>query len=208
MSAITKPAREQILRHTPFVRLSGLIIRISLLLILASIPAFLLVEVLLWLAVPGLPRVLTELGSAMLLIAFALLISSALLGISKAVVRSVSDYFSSKQRVQRRLWFVQARRDQLKRLFYFKTLQLKYFSELNRKRLLKVNNRKHIRSLSKAIDKELLSIKKSIPGTTFKQLQQENTRYRDQQDIKALLELQQKISTIYVKHEYFKKLGF
>lgn len=173
-----------------------MIIRISLLLVIASIPVFLLVEALLWLAVPGLPQVLTQLGSAMLLVAFALLIISALLGISKIAARSVSDYFSSRQRAQRRLLFVQARQDQVKRLFYFKTLQLKYFSELNRKRLLKANNRKHIRSLSKAIDKELLSIKKSMPGATFKQLQQENARYRDQQDIQALLELQQKISTI------------
>ncbi|MFA6050962.1 MAG: hypothetical protein WC762_00050 [Methylobacter sp.] len=165
-------------------------------LVIASIPVFLLVEALLWLAVPGLPQVLTQLGSAMLLIAFALLIISALFGISKIIARSVFDYFSSRQRAQRRLLFVQARQDQVKRLFYFKTLQLKYFSELNRKRLLKVNNRKHIRSLSKAIDKELLSIKKSIPGATFKQLQQENVRYRDQQNIEALLELQQKISTI------------
>jgi len=166
------------------------------LLVFASIPVFLLVEVLLWMAVPGLPQMLTQLGSAMLLMAFALLIISALLGISKIVARSVSDYSSSKQRVQRRLLFVQARQEQVKRLFYFKTLQLKYFSELNRKRLLKANNRKHIRSLSKAIDKDLLSIKKRIPSATFKQLQQENTRYRDQQDIEALLELQQKISTI------------
>ncbi|MFA6162949.1 MAG: hypothetical protein WC685_05945 [Methylobacter sp.] len=173
-----------------------MIIRISLLLVLASIPVFLMVEVLLWLAVPGLPQVFTQLGSAILLIAFALLIISALLGISKTVVHSVTDYFSSKQRVRRRLLFVQARKDQVKRLFYFKTLQLKYFSELNRKRLLKLNNRKHIRSLSKAIDKDLLSIKKRIPATTYKQLQQENTRYRNQQDIEALLELQQKISTI------------
>ena len=173
-----------------------MIIRISLLLVLASIPVFLLVEVLLWLAVPGLPQVLTQLGSAMLLIAFALLIISALMGIFKAVVRSVSDYFSSKQRVRRRLLFVQARKDQVKRLFYFKTLQLKYFSELNRKRLLKLNNRKHIRSLSRAIDQDLLSMKKSMPATTYNQLQQENTRYRDQQDIAALLELQQRISSI------------
>jgi hypothetical protein len=173
-----------------------LIIRISLLLVLAAIPVFLLVKVLLWLAVPGLPQVLTQLGSAILLIAFALLIISAMMGFFKAVVRSVSDYFSSKQRVQRRLLFVQDRQDQVKRLFYFKTMQLKYFSELNRKRLLRANNRKHIRSLSKAIDKDLLSMKKTMPATTYKQLQQENTCYRDQQDIVALLELQQRISTI------------
>ena len=157
---------------------------------------FLLVELLLWLAVPGLPGVLTTLGSAMLLSGFAALIIAGLLGASKIIVRSVLDFFSSKQRVQRRLWFVQARQDQVKRLFYFKTRQIKYVNELNRKRLLKLNNRKHIRSLSISIDKDLLSIKTKLPGTTYQQLQQDNARYRNQQDIEALLKLQQKIATL------------
>jgi hypothetical protein len=75
-------------------------------------------------------------------------------------------------------------------------MQIKYFSELNRKRLLKLNNRKHIQSLSKSIDKDLLSIKDKLPETTYLQLQQENARFRNQQDIESLLKLQQKISTI------------
>ena len=149
-----------------------------------------------WLDVPGLPGILTALGSAMLLSAFVVLIIAGLWGVAKIVVRSVLDYFSAKQRVQRRLWFVQARQEQVKRLFYFKTLQIKYVNELNRKRLLKLNNRKHIRSLSKAIDKDLLAIKTKLPGTTYQQLQQDNARYRNQQDIEALLKLQQKISTL------------
>lgn len=157
---------------------------------------FLLVELLLWLAVPGLPGALTMLGSAMLLSAFAVLIGAGLWGVSKVFVRSAWDYFSSKQRVQRRLWFVQARQEQVKRLFYFKTRQIKYFNELSRKRLLKLNNRKHIRSLSKAIDKDLLSIKTKLPETTYLQLQQDNVRYRNRQDIEALLTLQQKIFTL------------
>ena len=165
-------------------------------LILASLPVFLLVELLLWLAVPGLPSALTMLGSAMLLSAFAVLIIAGLWGVVKIIVRSILDYFSSRQRVQRRLWFVQARQDQVKRLFYFKTRQIKYFNELNRKRLLKLNNRKHIQSLSKAIDKDLLAIKTKLPGTTFLQLQKDNARYRNRQDIEALLKLQQEISTI------------
>jgi len=173
-----------------------LIIRISLLLILASLPVFLLVELLLRLAVPGLPGALTLLGTAMLLSAFAVLIIAGLLGVFKIIVRSALDYFSSKQRVQRRLWFVQARQDQVKRLFYFKARQIKYFNELSRKRLLKLNNRKHIRSLSKAIDKDLLSIKAKLPGTTYQQLQQDHARYRSRQDVEALLTLQQKISTL------------
>jgi len=166
------------------------------LLILASLPVFLLVELLLWLAVPGLPGILTALATAMLLSGFAVLIIAGLWGVGKIIVRSVLDYFSAKQRAQRRLWFIQARRDQLKRLFYFKTRQIKYFNELSRKRLLQLNNRKHIRSLSKAIDKDLLSIKTKLPGTTYQQLKQDHARYRNRQDIEALLTLQQKIATL------------
>jgi len=166
------------------------------LLILVSLPVLLLVELLLWLAVPGLPNAFTMLGSAMLLSGFAALVIAGLLGLVKIIVRAMLDYFSAKQRAQRRLWFVQARQDQVKRLFYFKTQQIKYFSELNRKRLLKLNNRKHIRSLSKAIDKDLLSIKPKLPETTYQQLQRDNVRFRKQQDIESLLKLQQKISTI------------
>jgi hypothetical protein len=173
-----------------------LIIRISLLLILASLPVFLSVELLLWLAVPGLPGVLTTLGTAMLLSAFAALAIAGLLGVSKILVRSVLDYFSAKQRTQRRLWFAEARQDQVKRLFYFKTMQIKYVNELNKKRLLKLNNRKHIKALSRSIDQDLLLNKTKLPETTYLQLQQDNARYRDQQDIESLLTLQQKISNI------------
>jgi len=173
-----------------------LIIRISLLLVLVSLPVFLLVELLLWLSVPGLPGALTMLGAAMLLSGFTGLAVTGLLSACKIMVSSVLDYFSSKQRTLRRLWFVQAKQEQVKRLFYFKTKQIKYFNELNRKRLLKLNNRKHIQSLSRAIDKDLLSIKTKLPGTTYLQLQQDNVRYRNRKDIEALLKLQQKISTL------------
>jgi hypothetical protein len=50
--------------------------------------------------------------------------------------------------------------------------------------------------LSKAIDKDLLSIKAKLPGTTYQQLQQDHARYRSRQDVEALLTLQQKISTL------------
>jgi hypothetical protein len=173
-----------------------LIIRISLLLILASVPVLLLVELLQWLAVPGLPAAFTMLGSAMLLSGFAGLILAGLLGVFKTVVRTIIEYLSARQRVQRRLWFIQARQEQFKRLFHFKAQQIKYFSELNRKRLLKRNNRKHIQSLSKAIEKDLLLIKPKLPEATYQQLRQDNIRLQKQQDIEALLKLQQKISTL------------
>jgi hypothetical protein len=173
-----------------------LIIRISLLLVLVSLPVFLLVELLLWLSIPVLPDMLTQLAAAILLSAFALLLLTGVVVIFKIIIGAVLDYFSSGQRIQRRLLYIQARQDQIKRLFYFRTVQMKYFTDVKRKSLLKMNNHKHIRSLSKANQKNLLAIKKKLSGTTFRQLQQENARYRAQQDIEALLTFQQKISTL------------
>lgn len=132
----------------------------------------------------------------MLLTAFAVLISAGLWAAVKSIVKSVLDYFSLEQRVKRRLWFVLAKQERIERLFFFKTVQIKYFNELNRKRLLKRNNRKHIKLLAASISKDLLLVKARLPETIYLQLQKDNVRYRKQQDVEALLRLQQKISNI------------
>ena len=173
-----------------------MIIRIALLLMFAAFALFFSVDLLLWLAVPGLPRLLTQFGLLTLLSAFTLLLIAGLFVVIKLVIAACSDYFSAKQRLQRRLWFIQARQDQLKQLFYFRTVQINYFNERKRKRLLRANNRKHIQSLSKAIDKDLRSMKQQVSKSTYQQLHQENARYRDQQQVEALLKLQQKITTL------------
>ena len=162
----------------------------------AAFAVFMSADLLLWLAVPGLPGLMTQLGLATLLSAFALLLITGLFVVIKLIIAACFDYFSARQRLQRRLWFIQAKQDQLKQLFYFRTLQINYFNELKRKRLLSANNRQHIQSLSKAIDKDLQSIKQQLSKTTYLQLQRENIQYRDQQDVEALLKLQQKIATI------------
>ncbi|MFU8787714.1 MAG: hypothetical protein ACNA7G_01720 [Methylobacter sp.] len=173
-----------------------MIIRLSLLLTLAAFLLFLLVELLLHLAVPGLPALLTLLASAMLLGAFCVLIIAGLAGVATATVGAIADYFSAKRRAQRRLWFAQGRHEQLRRLFYFKKMQVKYSHERSRQCLLARNNRKHIRSLSQAIDHDLLSIKNKLPETAYQQLQQDHARHRNQQNIEALLSLQQRISSL------------
>ena len=173
-----------------------MIIRIALLLMFAAFAVFISVDLLLWLAVPGLPGLMTQLGLATLLSSFALLLITGLVAIIKRIITACFDYFSATQRVQRRLWFIQAKQDQLKQLFYFKTVQINYFNELKRNQLLSVNNRQHIQSLSKAIDKDLRPLKQRLSKTTYQQLQREMVQYRDQQDVEALLKLQQKITTI------------
>ena len=173
-----------------------MIIRIALLLMFAAFAVLISVDLLLWFAVPGLPGIMTQLGLAILLSAFALLLIAGLFVIIKLILASCFDYFSAGQRLRRRLLFNLAQHDRFKRLFYFRTLQINYSNELKRKRLLSANNRQHIQSLSKAIDKDLQSIKQQLSKTTYLQLQQDNIQYRDQQDVEALLKLQQKITTI------------
>jgi hypothetical protein len=173
-----------------------LIIRIALLLLVSSFAVFISADLLLWLAVPGLPELITQLGLAILLSAFALLLITGLLVITRLIIASCFDYFSAKQRFQRRVLFIQTKQDQIKRLFYFKTLQINYVNQLKRNRLLNSNNHQHIRALSKAIDKDLLSIKQQLSKKTYLQLQHENIEYRNQQDINALLKLQHKIATL------------
>jgi len=163
---------------------------------LISFILFLSADLLLSLALPVLPDFITLLGLAILLCAGTLLLTTGGMVISRQIIRSFLDYFSEQQRLQRRLLFIQTRQDQIKRLFYLKTLQINYFSELKRKRLLSINNRKHILSLSRAIDKDLLSIKQRLSKSTYQQLLQENARYRDRQDSEALLKLQQKIAQL------------
>lgn len=94
------------------------------------------------------------------------------------------------------MWFAWVRQDQLERLFYYKTRQLSYFNELHRKRLLMHNDRKHIRLLSKVIDKDLSSMKSKLSESIYMQLQQDYVRYRKQKDIEALLKLQKKIFSL------------
>lgn len=174
-----------------------MLIRISLALIAISLIAFLSVDILLKLAVPGLPEIMTRLGLSIMLGAFALLLFAGLLAIARLTMQTVSAYFSARQRELRKLLFFQIRQEQLKQRLYFRKLQIHYFNELKRKRLLNINNRKQINSLSEAISNDLLSIRKQLPKTTYLQLQQENIRYRNQYDSEALLMLQKKITRLF-----------
>ena len=173
-----------------------MIIRISLLLILSALPVFLGVELLLWLAMPSLAGGLTLLGSAMLLSGFAALLGTGLVAMLKAISRSIVDYFSSKQRIQRRSWFVQARQQQLNMLFHFKTTQIQNVHERYKNRLLTRNNQQQLRLLSSAIDKQLLLLKAKLSAPTYLQLRQDYAQYRAQQDFAALISLQQKIASL------------
>jgi hypothetical protein len=172
------------------------IIRIALLIMLVSLILLLTADLLLWLAMPALPELMTQLGLTLLLGAGALLLLTGLVRGIGLVIRAGLDFFSATQRMQRRLLFIQTRQDQLKQLRDARTLQIRYFTQLQKKRLLNRNNHKHIRALSKAIDNDLLALKSRLPKNLYLQLQHEKAQYRNQHNSEGLLQLQQKITTI------------
>jgi hypothetical protein len=121
-----------------------LIIRFSLLLILAAIANFLLVIVLDQLTITSFSAALSHLGSITLLCAFSLLLLAGLWTISKLTLAAFCDYFSAIERMERRLLFYTSQKNRLNRLFYFKKIRLLYISQQKRKRLLKKNGRKSV----------------------------------------------------------------
>ncbi len=143
-----------------------------------------------------LPERITLIALALLLGAFALLLTTGTLAIAKKIVQTCFDFFSAQQRSARRLLFIQNKEDQLKQLFLFKTVQINFFNKIKRKRLLTANNRKHINSLSSTIADELKAMKPHLPKADFAQFQQDNRYYRNQLDAEGLLKLQQKIAAL------------
>jgi hypothetical protein len=173
-----------------------MIIRIALLLLLSAYLLLATAGLLLWLAIPYLPELITKLGLGFLFCTFALLFITGLLLLAEYIQQAGKNYFSATQRGQRRVLFILSKQQQLKQLFYFRALRIHYIHELKRQQLLRLNNRKHLAALSKAIDHDLNTLKSILPEDTFKQLQQANRQYRKQQDSEALLQLQQKITTL------------
>ena len=173
-----------------------MIIRIVLFLTMLAFGLMMLADLLVILSLPSLPELFTQLGVVILLSAFLLLVLIGLLMITKHIVLALKTYFSVCQRLQRRLWFIQAKQDRLLRLLYFKRVQISYFTKLKRKQLLHINDKQQLQVLSKEIAKDLLRIKLHLPKVIYLQLQQEHRQWLAQQDMEALLILQEKIDGI------------
>lgn len=178
------------------VRPPKLIIRIALLLTIISLLVFVLTALSAQLGVMFLTNSLARLGIVMLFTAFSILIATAFLALSKKILLSIAAYFSSANRSQRNALYLQSKHNQIDRQFYFRTLQIRYWTQKKIKQMLNKNNQQQLRALSNDINKELQELKKNLPASTFKQLQLENRSHLNRQDIEALLELQQKISSL------------
>jgi hypothetical protein len=120
-----------------------LIIRFALLLIFAAIANLVLANVFDQLTI-SISEQVSKLGSITLLSAFSLLLLAGLWTIFRLILTSVCNYFSTRQRMERRLLFYTSQRNRLNRLFHFKKVRLLYISQQKRKSLLKKHDKKSV----------------------------------------------------------------
>jgi hypothetical protein len=173
-----------------------MLIRFAFWMMLLCLPVFLLAKILLIFTFIIFAAFATQLAAFLLLAAFGVLIFAGLFGIFQRIWRAARHYFSVEQNEKRQFLFIKNTHSNQKRLFHFQRLQLNYFNERQRKKLLEKNNQQHINALSEAIERDLQRIKHHVSKDYFSQLQAENHRYRAKQNEQALLKLHHKIATI------------
>jgi hypothetical protein len=117
---------------------------LALLLIFVAIAHFLLAMVLDQLTITSFSMRLSNLGSIVLLCAFSLLLLAGFWTTFRLMLASCCNYFSTSQRMERRLLFYTSQRNRLNRLFHFKKDRLLYVSQQKRKRLLKKYDKKSV----------------------------------------------------------------
>jgi hypothetical protein len=173
-----------------------LIIRIALGLIASAFLALLIDKLLLWLHVPLLPELATRLGIGLLFLGFGILLCGGLIMLGRLVCSAVIGYFSAPQRQLRRLLFTANYQENLNQRFYWRKRKVAITNDAKRQRLLVADNHKHIKSLSKAIQRDLSARKRQLPKAVYRQLEQELKDCCQQLNADALLALQLKIANL------------
>ena len=171
-----------------------MLIRIYLVLSVFALLLLVLADVAAKLAFPMLPDGLTSAGLVLLLAATGLWLVLGAWTVIQRIYAALAAYFSETQRVQRRLLFTESQQQALNLLMASRRLQIHYFSEFKRKRLLRANDRQHIHALSKAIARQLHANKAQLSPVMIRQWQQENSHFRNRLDAAGLISLQQKIT--------------
>lgn len=107
-----------------------------------AIVSFLLAIVLDQLSVTNLAVQLTQLGAITLLCAFSVIALSGLMLAGKLSIAAFCEYFSGRQRMERKLLFYTSRKNRLNQVFQFKKARLLYVNQQKRKHLLVNDDRK------------------------------------------------------------------
>ena len=114
---------------------------------------------------------------------------------AKSVASNVRHYFSKAESIKRRLLYRQIKQMHLEQLHRFKKQQLRYRNEHSRKRLNRLNNKKHIRLLSKAIYQNLTSTRNKISGPTYKSFKKALHKNYRTENVEGLIKLHLEITS-------------
>lgn len=128
-----------------------------------------------------------------MLLAFGLLMALAVIALLAALWRELRLYFSAEARTLRRLLSLRSRALNARRSWLAQTKQLQFWTGLKRKAVLRANNRRHLRSLFRAINADLQRAKSQLPQLDYRRLRKALRQYHRQADIAAMLALREQL---------------
>ncbi len=128
-----------------------------------------------------------------LLLAFGLLVALAAMALLAAIWRELRGYFSTESRALRRVLCLRTRGLNARQNWLAQTRQLRFWAGLKRKTALQANNRRHLRSLFRAIDADLQGAKTQLSQFDYRRLRKALRQYHKQADIAAMLALREQL---------------
>ncbi|MBK8814276.1 MAG: hypothetical protein IPN42_01615 [Methylococcaceae bacterium] len=117
-------------------------LKLALMLVIFAFAGLLTATVVNELEIVGLAEQLSQFSAIVLLSGFSLICLLGLGLLAKLIVNALTAYFSAHRRFERRLLFYLHSRYRLERLYQLRTKRVLYFNRLQRKRLLRQNDKK------------------------------------------------------------------
>lgn len=136
---------------------------------------------------PWLTTLFYGIASKILLLTMLSLAGLALLALALTVWRELRHYFSRESFALRRILSLHNHQRNLKQRTAQQWRQLHYLNRFKRHRLLVANNRKHLRELFDAVNRELQTVKTQLPNAKYRHLKKALRRCYRQGDVDGIL---------------------
>lgn len=135
-----------------------------------------------------------QFASKLLLLSMLLLVGLAGLGLVVRIHQTLIQYFSEEAKALRQVWKLQTKQANFAQRTDLEWQQFYYLNHFKRQRLLLANNRKHLRELFHAINRELQSVKSQMPSAKYRTLKKNLRRSHRRGDAAAMLSVRGDLS--------------
>jgi hypothetical protein len=134
-----------------------------------------------------------RLASNIMLLALVLLVLWGVVALCRSVGRDLRDYFNREAGALRRLLAFHTRRQDAEQRNILESRQLHYLSLFKRQRLLVADDRKHLRDLFNATNRELRAVRAQLPTTTYRSLHKALRNHYKHADVRAMLAFREQL---------------